>query len=261
MQTPNPHRTAFVTGGSRGIGLGIGQALAADSWRLAINGMRVESDVRKTLDSLRIKSPEVIYVRGDISKADDRAACLEQIRAAFGQLNLLVNNAGIAPRVRADILEATEESFDEIFNVNLKGPYFLTQAAARWMVEQRHADPSFDGCVVNISSISAEIASINRGDYCMARAGTSMATKLWAVRLAEYGIRVYEIRPGVIATDMTAGVKEKYDRMIAEGLTLEPRWGRPEDIGRAVAALARGEFSYATGQVVNIDGGMMIGRL
>ena len=129
------------------------------------------------------------------------------------------------------------------------------------MAEQRQADATFDGCVVNISSISAEIASINRGDYCMARAGTSMATKLWAVRLAEFGIRVYEIRPGVIATDMTAGVKEKYDQMIAEGLTLEPRWGRPEDIGRAVAALARGEFPYATGQVVNIDGGMMIGRL
>jgi NAD(P)-dependent dehydrogenase (short-subunit alcohol dehydrogenase family) len=261
MMTLSRNRPAFVTGGSRGIGLGIAHALAADGWRLAINGMRSESDVRETLDALRAKSPDVIYVRGDISKADDRVACLEQIRNKFGQLNLLVNNAGIAPRVRADILAATEESFDEIFNVNLKGPYFLTQAVANWMVEQRQADAAFDGCVVNISSISAEIASINRGDYCMARAGTSMATKLWAVRLAEFGIRVYEIRPGVIATDMTAGVKEKYDRMIAEGLTLEPRWGRPEDIGRAVAALARGEFPYATGQVVNIDGGMMIGRL
>ena len=261
MNSLPTNRTAFVTGGSRGIGLGIAQALAADGWRLAINGMRAESDVRETLDALRAKSPAVIYVRGDISKAADRAACLEQIRTAFGHLNLLVNNAGIAPRVRADILEATEESFDEIFDVNLKGPYFLTQTVAKWMVEQRQADATFDGCVINISSISAEIASINRGDYCMARAGTSMATKLWAVRLAEFGVRVYEIRPGVIATDMTAGVKEKYDRMIAEGLTLEPRWGRPEDIGRAVAALARGEFPYATGQVVNIDGGMMIGRL
>ena len=260
MTTTN-NKTGFVTGGSRGIGLGIAQALAADGWRLAINGMRAESDVQETLATLRLQSPEVIYVHGDISKAADRAACLEQIRSAFGQLNLLVNNAGIAPRIRADILAATEESFDEIFAVNLKGPYFLTQAVAKWMAEQRQADATFDGCVVNISSISAEIASINRGDYCMARAGTSMATKLWAVRLAEFGVRVYEISPGVIATDMTAGVKEKYDRMIAEGLTLEPRWGRPEDIGRAVAALARGEFPYATGQVVNIDGGMMIGRL
>lgn len=257
----NSIKTAFVTGGSRGIGFGIAQSLAADGWRLAINGMRAESDVQEPLDALRKSSPEVIYVRGDVSSAADRAACLDQVRSAFGQLNLLVNNAGIAPRVRADILEATEQSFDEMINVNLKGPYFLTQAVANWMVEQRRADAAFDGCIVNISSISAEIASINRGDYCLARAGTSMATKLWAVRLAEFGIRVYEIRPGVIATDMTSGVKEKYDRMIAEGLTLEPRWGRPEDIGRAVAALARGEFPYATGQVVNIDGGMMIGRL
>jgi 3-oxoacyl-[acyl-carrier protein] reductase len=261
MSSPPNTRTAFVTGGSRGIGFGIAQALAADGWRLAINGMRSESDVKEPLALLRKSSPEVIYVRGDVSSSADRAAGLDQIRSAFGQLNLLVNNAGIAPRVRADILEATAESFDEMINVNLKGPYFLTQAVAKWMVEQRQAGAAFDGCIVNISSISAEVASINRGDYCLARAGTSMATKLWAVRLAEFGVRVYEIRPGIIATDMTAGVKEKYDRMIAEGLTLEPRWGRPEDVGRAVAALARGEFPYATGQVVNIDGGMMIGRL
>lgn len=261
MTHQHSNKTAFVTGGSRGIGLGIAQALAADGWRLAINGVRAEDDVRETLDALRAVSPEVIYVRGDVSSAADRAACIDQLRTKFGRLNLLVNNAGIAPRVRADILDATEESFDEIFRVNLKGPYFLTQAVARWMADERRADAAFDGCIVNISSISAEIASINRGDYCMARAGTSMATKLWAVRLAEFGIRVYEIRPGVIATDMTAGVKEKYDRLIADGLTLEPRWGRPEDIGRAVAALARGDFPYATGQVVNIDGGMMIGRL
>jgi 3-oxoacyl-[acyl-carrier protein] reductase len=261
MPTPNSKKTAFVTGGSRGIGLGIAQALAADGWRLAINGMRAESDVSDALDELRQASPHVIYCRGDISLAADRAACLDHIDGEFGALNLLVNNAGIAPPRRDDILEASEESFDRVFDVNLKGPYFLTQAVARWMIVQRRADATFDGCVVNISSISAEIASINRGDYCMARAGTSMATKLWAVRLAEFGIRVYEIRPGVIATDMTTGVKEKYDRMIAEGLTLEPRWGQPEDIGRAVAALARGEFPYATGQVVNIDGGMMIGRL
>jgi 3-oxoacyl-[acyl-carrier protein] reductase len=260
MMTPSHNRIAFVTGGSRGIGLGISRALARDGWRLAINGLRPEEDVIATLDELRQASPHVIYCRGDISLAEDRAACLDHIDGEFGALNLLVNNAGIAPPRRDDILEAAEESFDRVFDVNLKGPYFLTQAVARWMIVQRRADAEFDGCVVNISSLSAEIASINRGDYCMARAGTSMATKLWAVRLAEYGIRVYEIRPGVIATDMTAGVKEKYDRMIAEGLTLEPRWGQPEDIGRAVAALARGEFPYATGQVVNIDGGMMIGR-
>ena len=254
-------KVAFITGGSRGIGLGIARSLAADGWRLAINGMRSENDVRDALDSLRGRSPEVIYCRGDVSSAADRQTCLDAVDQHFGRLDLLVNNADIAPPRRDDILEATEESFDRVFDVNLKGPYFLTQAAARWMVVQRQADAAFDGCIVNISSVSAELASINRGDYCMARAGTSMATKLWAVRLAEFGIRVYEIRPGVIATDMTAGVKEKYDRMIAEGLTLEPRWGQPEDVGRAVAALARGDLPYATGQVVNIDGGMMIGRL
>jgi 3-oxoacyl-[acyl-carrier protein] reductase len=255
------NRIAFVTGGSRGIGLGIVRALAAEGWRLAINGMRREEEVAATLAELRLQSPQVIYCRGDISIAEDRASCLDHIDGQLGGLNLLVNNAGIAPPRRDDILEATEDSFDKVMQVNLKGPYFLTQAVARWMIVQRSADEGFSGCIVNISSVSAELASVNRGDYCLSRAGTSMATKLWAVRLAEYGIGVYEIRPGVVATDMTAGVKEKYDRMIAEGLTLQPRWGQPEDVGRAVAALARGEFPYSTGQVINVDGGMLIGRL
>jgi 3-oxoacyl-[acyl-carrier protein] reductase len=259
MASPT-NKTALVTGGSRGIGFGIARALAADGWQLAINGMRPESDVREALHALR-QTARTIYYPGDISQAAERAACLDAVRREFGRLDLLVNNAGIAPPVRDDILNAGEESFDKVFNVNLKGPYFLTQAAGRWMVEQRAIDAAFDGCIINISSISAEVASINRGDYCMARAGTSMATKLWAVRLAEFGVRVYEIRPGIIATDMTAGVKEKYDKLIGDGLTLERRWGQPEDVGRAVAALARGDFPYATGQVVNIDGGMMIGRL
>ena len=254
-------KTAMVTGGSRGIGLGIARALAGEGWRLAINGMRAEEDVRETLESLRASSPRVEYVRGDVSVTADRAACLDAIDQRFGRLDLLVNNAGIAPPKRDDILEATEESFDRVFDVNLKGPYFLTQAVARWMIVQRQADAAFSGTIVNISSVSAELASVNRGEYCMARAGTSMATKLWAVRLAEFGIRVYEIRPGIVATDMTAGVKEKYDRLIAEGLTLEPRWGQPEDVGRAVAMLARGDLPYSTGQVINVDGGMLIGRL
>jgi NAD(P)-dependent dehydrogenase (short-subunit alcohol dehydrogenase family) len=254
-------KTALVTGGTRGIGLGIARALAADGWRLAINGMRAESDVAAPLDELRERSPLVVYCRGDVSQAADRQGVLTAIRERFGRLDLLVNNAGVAPRVRADVLEASPESFDEMIAVNLKGPYFLTQAVARWMIDQRSADPAFDGCVINISSISAEIASVNRGDYCLARAGTSMATKLWAVRLAEFAIRVYEIRPGVVATDMTSVVKDKYDKLIAEGLTLERRWGQPEDVGRAVAALARGEFPYATGQVVHVDGGLTIGRL
>jgi 3-oxoacyl-[acyl-carrier protein] reductase len=253
-------RTALITGGSRGIGLGIARALAADGWQLAINGMRAEADVRDVLHSLR-QTTQVIYCQGDISQTADRAACLDRVVGEFGAIHLLVNNAGIAPPRRDDILEATEESFDKVFDVNLKGPYFLTQAVARHMIGRRQDDPSFDGCIINISSVSADVASVNRGDYCMARAGTSMATKLWAVRLAEFGIRVYEIRPGIVATDMTAGVKEKYDKLIAGGLTLEPRWGHPEDIGRAAAALARGDFPYATGQVVTLAGGMTIGRL
>ena len=253
-------KTAFVTGGSRGIGFGIARALAADGWQLAINGMRPESDVKDVIHTLR-QTARTMYCQGDVSKAADRTACLARIREKFGPLHLLVNNAGIAPPSRDDILEATEASFDKVFDVNLKGPYFLTQAVARQMAADRAADLDFDGCIINISSVSAEVASVNRGDYCMARAGTSMATKLWAVRLAEFGIRVYEIRPGIVATDMTAGVKDKYDKLIAEGLTLEPRWGTPEDVGRAAAALARNEFPYATGQVATLAGGMTIGRL
>jgi NAD(P)-dependent dehydrogenase (short-subunit alcohol dehydrogenase family) len=255
------NKTALVTGGSRGIGFGIAQALAADGWRLAINGLRAEADVQPALEELRQRSPRVAYCRGDVSLAADRAACLDSVQQHFGRLDLLVNNAGITSPGRDDVLDATEASFDKVMGVNVKGPYFLTQAAARWMIVQRQADPAFDGCIVNISSVSAELVSTNRGDYCLSRAAMSMATKVWAVRLAEFGIRVYEVRPGVIATDMTAGVKEKYDRLFAEGLALEARWGQPADVGRAVAALARGEFPYATGQVVNIDGGMLIGRL
>jgi NAD(P)-dependent dehydrogenase (short-subunit alcohol dehydrogenase family) len=175
---------------------------------------------------------------------------------------VLVNNAGVAPDVRADVLDASEESFDRLISINLKGPYFLTQAVANWMIRQRKEHgQDWHGCIVNVSSVSATVASVNRGDYCIAKAGIAMATKLWAARLAEFGIGVYEVRPGIIATDMTAGVKEKYDRLIAGGLTVEPRWGEPEDVGRAVAVLARGELSYATGQVLLIDGGLTLPRL
>jgi NAD(P)-dependent dehydrogenase (short-subunit alcohol dehydrogenase family) len=203
----------------------------------------------------------VAYCRADVTSADDRAAMVDAIRQRFGQLDVLVNNAGVAPRVRADILEADEESWDFVLGVNLRGPYFLTQAVANWMVEQSKADDGYRGCIVNICSISSTVASVNRGDYCVSKAGVSMATKLWAARLGEFGIDVYEIRPGIIATDMTAGVKDKYDKLIAEGLTLEPRWGTSEDIGAAVAILATGELKYATGQVLIVDGGMTLQRL
>ncbi len=174
---------------------------------------------------------------------------------------MLVNNAGVAPSTRADILEATEESFDRVLSINLRGPYFLTQACANWMVQQKQADAAFRGCIVNISSISASVASVNRGDYCISKAGVSMATQLWAARLGEFDIPVYEVRPGIIKTDMTAAVQSKYDRLLAEGLAVQRRWGTPEDVGRAVAALVRGDFPYSTAQVVMVDGGLTLPRL
>jgi NAD(P)-dependent dehydrogenase (short-subunit alcohol dehydrogenase family) len=168
---------------------------------------------------------------------------------------VLVNNAGVAPKARTDILEATEESYDRVMGVNLKGPYFLTQAAANWMIRQRAQRPTDWMCIVNISSVSAYTASVSRGEYCLSKAAVSMATKLWAARLAEYGIGVYEIRPGIIATDMTAAVKDHYDKLISQGITPIRRWGRPEDIAKAVAACARGDLRFSTAEVINVDGG------
>ena len=201
------------------------------------------------------------YMRGDLARADDRARLIAGVRERFGAVNALVNNAGRAPRVRADLLEATEESFEEVLRTNLQGPYFLTQAIGRDQVERRRADPSFEASLVFITSVSAEMASPNRGEYCVSKAGLSMAARLFAARLAEHGIPVYEVRPGIIATDMTAAVREAYDRRIADGLVPERRWGLPEDVGRAVAALVRGDLPYATGTVVHVDGGLSIPRL
>ncbi len=254
-------RVAIVTGGSRGIGLGIARALAREGWSLVVNGRRPESEAAGALESLRKDSPGVLYVQADISDAAGRLRLLDATRERFGRLDALVNNAGVAPDVRADILDATEESFDRLVSINLKGPYFLTQAAARWMLQQREADPSREGTIVNITSISATTASVNRGDYCITKAGLAMASRLWAVRLAPHGIRVYEVRPGIIETDMTAGVREKYDRLIAEGLLLQPRWGTPDDVGHAVASLLRGDFPYSTGSVLMVDGGFSVERL
>ncbi|QDT00544.1 3-ketoacyl-ACP reductase [Adhaeretor mobilis] len=252
----NENNVALVTGGSRGIGLGICKALVADGWNLAVNGMRDEQAVSEAMASLRTDGAEVIYCQGNVADADARAAMLDQVEQHFGRLNLLVNNAGITSPGRKDITEATEEGFDQVMAVNLKGPYFLTQLTARWMLTQGEADESFAGTIVNISSVSAAIPSPDRGDYCISRAGTSMATKLWARRLGPHGINVYEIRPGVIRTDMTAVVTEKYDRLIEEGLLAQPRWGTTEDVGQAVALLASGKLSYATGNTIHIDGGL-----
>jgi 3-oxoacyl-[acyl-carrier protein] reductase len=254
-------RVALITGGTRGIGLGIARRLAADGFSLAVNGRRDEADVVDALNELRNAGAEVLYCQADVADADDRQKMVEQIRAQFGRLDVLVNNAGVAPEVRADLMDATEASFDRLIGINLKGPYFLTQLVAHWMAEQWQADDGFAGVIVNVSSISATVASTSRGDYCISKAGVAMATKLWAARLAEFGIQVYEVRPGVIATDMTTSVKEKYDGLIADGLTVDPRWGTPDDVGRAVAVLARGELSYATGNVFCIDGGLTLPRL
>ncbi len=255
-------RVALVTGGSRGIGFGVALELAAAGFDLAINGRREQADAAEAIAKLQSAGAKVLYVRGDVADRNARSNMLEEIRKTFGRLDVLVNNAGVAPDVRADVLEASEESFDRLISINLKGPYFLTQAVANWMVRQRKEQgDGWRGCIINVSSISATVASVNRGDYCITKAGVAMATKLWAVRLAEFGIDVYEIRPGIIATDMTAGVKEKYDRLIDGGLTLEKRWGVPAVVGRAAAVLAAGKIPYATGQVLQIDGGFGVERL
>ena len=254
-------RIALVTGGSRGIGLGIAEELAKAGFDLAINGVRPESAVGDVIKKLQDLGSTVVYCRGDLASSADRGAIIHQVKETFGRLHVLVNNAGIAPRERRDILEATEESFDEVMSTNLKGNYFLTQLAANWMIAQKNDDLNFQGSIINVSSISATVASVNRGEYCISKAGISKATQLFAVRLGEYNIPVFEVRPGVISTDMTSGVKEKYDRMIGQGLCVTKRWGFPEDVGKVVRALACGDFPYSTGQVIMVDGGLTLSRL
>jgi NAD(P)-dependent dehydrogenase (short-subunit alcohol dehydrogenase family) len=183
------------------------------------------------------------------------------VRAEFGQLNFLINNAGVAPKVRKDLLEASEESFEHVMLTNLQGPYFLTQGAANWLVEQKKEDEKFFGAIINITSVSATMASVNRGEYCVSKAGLAMMTKLFAARLGEFDIPVYEVRPGVIETDMTAAVKEKYDKLFQEGLAVQARWGQPSDIGKIVLAMVKGLLSYSTGEVIMADGGLSIPRL
>jgi NAD(P)-dependent dehydrogenase (short-subunit alcohol dehydrogenase family) len=252
---------ALVTGGTRGIGLGIARSLANAGWHLVLSGMRPAADVRSTIDELSAFGTNVSYVQSDISSAADRTTLARRLHDRYGALNAIVNNAGRAPRVRADLLDASEESFEELIRTNLQGPYFLTQAVARDMAARRKADPSHRAAIVFVTSVSAVMASPNRGDYCVSKAGLAMAVKLFALRLAADGIPVYEVRPGIVATDMTAGVRDMYDRRIAEGLVPEGRWGTPDDVGRAVAALLDGDVAYATGTILNVDGGLSIDRL
>lgn len=258
---PAHRRVALVTGGTRGIGFGIARALAANGWNLVLSGVRPEHEISDARGGLEALGAKVDYVASDISRAEDRAALVATIRSRYGALHALVNNAGRAPRVRADLLEAGEESFEELIRTNLQGPYFLTQSLAIDMVARRETDRSFQASIVFVTSVSAVMASINRGDYCVSKAGLAMTVKLFSARLASHGIPVYEVRPGIIATDMTAKVREVYDRRIADGLVPEGRWGTPDDVGRVVAALVRGDMPYSTGTVINVDGGVSVERL
>jgi NAD(P)-dependent dehydrogenase (short-subunit alcohol dehydrogenase family) len=254
---------ALVTGGARGIGLGVTRRLLEDGFAVGILGTREEP--AETLTQLRAVAGDgalVRYVRGSVGEPADHARLLDDAVVTWGRLDVLVNNAGVAPSMRADLLEATPESFDRVLAVNLRGPYFLTQAFARRVIELRGA---LDGqpaapvaTIVNISSISAETVSTSRGEYCVSKAGVAMATRLWAVRLAGEGIVVYEVRPGVIASDMTAGVAARYDDFFARGGAPIARWGTPADVAGAVSILASGSTPYSTGEVFHVDGGMHV---
>jgi NAD(P)-dependent dehydrogenase (short-subunit alcohol dehydrogenase family) len=256
--------TALVTGASRGIGRGIAIELARAGCRVAINYAGNANAAAETLALVNEAGGSGILTQGDIANSADRERLVQKTIGEFGRIDLLVNNAGVAPNVRADVLDAGEESFDRLFAINLKGPYFLTQLVAKQMLRQERDHEGFRGRIVNITSVSVYAASTNRGDYCMVKAGLAMMTKLFADRLAAESINVYEIRPGVIATDMTGGVKEKYDKLILQderGISPIRRWGKPEDIGRAVRAIAEDRFPFSTGAVFDVDGGFHLHRL
>jgi Dehydrogenases with different specificities (related to short-chain alcohol dehydrogenases) len=257
----NSVKTALVTGGVRGIGLGVSEALARNGWQLAVCGTKDAADVAEKVAELEKNGVKVRYYRCNIAERSDREQMIVDIRSDFDEINLLVNNAGVGARARADMLDMTEENYEWLMQINLTGPFFLTQAVAKLMADCKSRDALFSGCIINVSSISATVASINRGEYCISKAGVSMATKLWAVRMAEFGIPVFEIRPGLIKTDMTEGVTEKYTKMIEGGALLQARWGTPADVGQAVATLADGGIPYTTGQVIMLDGGMLVERL
>lgn len=260
----------MITGASRGIGRGIAVELAKRGWDLLVNYVSNEAAARGTIQECQVAAEQqghrisAVCFRADVGDCRDREALLAEAKGRFARLDLLVNNAGIAPSTRTDLLEASEESFDRVMRTNVKGPYFLTQAVARWMIERLEelaVRETYRPKIVTVTSISAYTASTNRGEYCMAKAALSMLTPLYATRLADHGIQVFEIRPGIIATDMTDPVKQKYDHLIAEGLTPIRRWGQPEDVARAVAAIADDYLPFSTGEVVNVDGGFHLRRL
>lgn len=253
-------RTALITGGTRGIGLGIARELAAQGYQLALVGRRTEEDVAPVLAELNTVNNEVIYCQGDISSTSDRNEIIVKTVDHFGHINVLVNNAGVSPLQRAGLLETTEESYDRVMGINLRGPFFLTQQVAQRMIEWRLESADFKACIVTISSVSSTMASTNRGEYCISKSGLSMMTQLFAIRLGEYNIPVFEVRPGVIKTDMTSAVLDKYEKQLDDGLFVQPRLGNTEDVGKVVGALVTGGFGYSTGQVIMVDGGMSLPR-
>lgn len=254
-------RVALVTGGSRGIGRGIAVGLGEKGWTVVVNyrgQMEAAAETVRIVDSVGGKG---IAIQADIGNAADRKRLLEVTLTSFGRIDLLVNNAGMAPRQRVDILETSEESYDEVMAVNLKGPFFLTQAVARNMIELIGEGKIERGQIINIGSMSAYTSSPSRSEYCLSKAGMGMMTLLFADRLATENINVYEVRPGIISTDMTSVVKGKYDQLISEGLTPIRRWGEPEDVSKIIVAIAEGYLPYSTGEVINVDGGIHFKRL
>jgi len=254
-------KVAIITGSGRGIGQGIAVELARAAWTIMINDIGNPGLPGETLELVRSEGSDGTIVMGDVTTATDRQRIVDETLKAYGRIDLLVNNAGIAPRQRLDILEISEQSLQEVLAVNLIGPFFLTQLVARTMIDLISEKIIKNPKIINIGSISAFTSSTSRAEYCISKAGVAMCTLLYADRLADHGINVYEIRPGIIQTSMTAGVKEKYDRLIAEGVTPIKRWGQPADIGKAIAAIAEDYLPFSTGQVINVDGGFHVQRL
>jgi 3-oxoacyl-[acyl-carrier protein] reductase len=252
-------KVALVTGAARGIGRGIAVALAERGWSIAINYCSNEQAAGEALRLVEQAGGRGLVVQADVALTADRARLVDETIRKLGDIDLLVNNAGMGPRQRVDMLEATEASYDEVMATNLKGPFFLTQLVSRKMIDALPTNPNPQ--IVNVGSISAYASSTNRAEYCMSKAGVGMMTILFADRLAEYGINVYEIRPGIVLTDLTSKVKDKYDRMIADGVTPIRRWGQPDDVGRAVVAIAERRLPFSTGETINVDGGFHLRRL
>lgn len=252
-------KVALITGAARGIGRGIAVALAEHGWSIAINYVGNREAAQETLQRVERAGANGIVVQADVAQAEDRARLVQETLKSFGHIDLLVNNAGVGPRERVDMLEMSEESYDRVMSTNLKGPFFLTQLVAHKMIDALATVPNPK--IINIGSISSYASSTNRAEYCISKAGVGMMTTVFADRLSEYGIHVYEIRPGIVETDLTSKVKEKYDRLIADGVTPIKRWGQPEDVGRAVVAIAQDLLPFSTGEVINVDGGFHLRRL